>query len=93
MDKHLTAYLWDDAPPELRERVMLHRDRLPQMLCVVPARWLARAERGHLPAPLAALTGGIDTTWLGSVEHWGYVERFHQTDGSVLIVIYSRPRT
>lgn len=89
MQKALIAYLWDDAPAELRARVMLHRDRLPQLLCVVPARFLARAERGHLPATLAALTGGTTTPWLGDTQAWGYVERFHQTDGSLLIVCYA----
>ena len=82
MDKHLTAYLWDDAPPELRERVFTRGT--PQVLLVVPARWGERYA-SLLPPALATLVEGY------SPGYWGHVERFHQPDGSLLIVCYSAP--
>ena len=84
MDKALIAYLWDDAPVELRKRVFTRGT--PQMLLIVPARWGQRLP-SLLPPALATLVEGY------SPEYWGRVERFHQPDGSLLIVCYSLPRT
>ena len=80
MDKHLIAYLWDDAPAELKAQVCTRGT--PQMLWVVPARWHQRASRGGLPLALATLLGGY------AGHPWGRAERFHQPDGSLLIVCY-----
>ena len=82
MDKHLAAYLWDDAPAALRERLPTSR-LTPQVLLVVPARWKERYA-SLLPPALATLVEGY------SPDYWGHVERFHQPDGSLLIVCYAR---
>lgn len=78
MDKALIAYLWDDAPAELRAQV-LTGPRQPQVLLCVPARWGERFA-SLLPPALATLVEGY------SPGYWGHVERFHQPDGSLLIV-------
>lgn len=85
MDKHLIAYLWDDVPDELRNRIPPYR-RPPQVLLLVPARWGERFA-SLLPPALATLVEGY------APPYWGHVERFHQPDGSLLIVCYGRPRT
>lgn len=85
MDTHLIAYLWDDAPAELQAQVCT--TRTPQMLWVVPPQWHQRASRGGLPLALATLLSGY------AGHPWGHVERFRQDDGTLLLVIYSRPRT
>lgn len=80
-EKHLSAYLWDDAPAALRDRV--HTRGTPQMLWVVPARWVARADTALLPRMLTNLIRGhVHSEWLG------VLESFHQPDGSLLIVCY-----
>lgn len=83
MDKHLTAYLWDDAPPELRARIHVSPRTTPQALLCVPARWGERFA-SLLPPALATLVEGY------SPGYWGHVERFHQPDGSLLLVCYAR---
>ena len=85
MDKHLIAYLWDDAPVELKAQVCTRGT--PQMLWVVPERWVSRSTRFLFPAAIVALLTGDGGT------AWGHLERFHQPDGTVLIVGYRRPRT
>lgn len=80
-EKHLTAYLWDDAPTALKARVA-HGTRTPQMLWVVPARFLSRAKRHLLPPAMAPFLEG----YTGPL--WGYIERWHQSDGSLLIVMF-----
>lgn len=80
MEKTLHAYLWDDAPAELRALVCTRGT--PQMLWVIPPGWLARAKRGGVPMALATLLAD----YAGPA--WGHIERFHQPDGSLLIVGY-----
>lgn len=77
-DKHITAYLWDDVPAHLRARILVSR-RTPLVLLCVPARWGERFA-SLLPEALATLVEGY------SPAYWGHVERFHQPDGSLLIV-------
>lgn len=81
MQKALIAYLWDDVPAGLRARLPAWA-RPPQVLLVVPARWAARRT---LPEALASLVAG----YAGA--YWGQVERFHEPDGSLLIVCHAQP--
>ena len=83
MEKALIAYLWDDAPAALRARVPGQHPP-PQVLVVVPARWRERFA-SLLPPALASLVEGY------APPYWGHVERFHQQDGSVLIVCSRAP--
>jgi hypothetical protein len=78
MDKALVAYLWDDAPTWMRERIP-HSPPPPQVLILVPARWGQRAAMDGLPLALATLVEGY------SPPYWGKVERVHQPDGSLII--------
>lgn len=80
MDTPLIAYLWDDAPAELRAQVLT--GGTPQMLWVVPSGWRDRAKRGGVPLALVTLLAGY------ADPAWGRLERFHQPDGSLLIVVY-----
>lgn len=81
LDKALIAYLWDDAPPQLKESIPTGSPP-PQMLMVAPARWGQRAAMEGVPLALATVLGGY------AGKPWGRAERFHQPDGSVLIVLY-----
>jgi len=83
MDKALCAYLWDDAPAELHPYINVMRT--PQMVWIVPARWQTRARRAMLPPALTTLLDG----YAGMA--WGLVERFHQEDGTLLLVVYRAP--
>lgn len=83
LEKALIAYLWDDVPAALRDRLPAGI-RKPQVLLVIPARWAERYA-SLLPPALATLLDGY------APDSWGKVERFHQPDGSLLVICSTLP--
>lgn len=83
MQKALIAYLWEDAPLALRQRIPPGAHPW-QVLLIVPAAWAARYQ-SLLPPALATLCAGY------APDYWGHVERIHQPDGSLLIACYAKP--
>ena len=83
MEKALIAYLWDDAPAALRAGVAGQHPP-PQGVVGGPAGITALIA-SLLPPALASLVEGY------APPYWGHVERFHQQDGSVLIVCSRAP--